>query len=351
MQDIQKIMTMGFVFGIFFAVIAYLGSFNIEYSLIWMIPFIVAALCGLGTIIAIFIRRSLIDKGYYNSTIISIISFIAAALVNSLILLIILAYFGIADFHPQAIFIGIIGLAMGAIYGIYRYRMDTITEKMKFLEELAEKNRLFQEASRKLAITEERNRMSRELHDSVSQGLHGLVFTIHSLRNEFDSPPQRVSDILSHMEATANSTLDELRTMIEELKPSLLAEDGLEEALKATINLVSQRLRVPIDIKLQIPDDLPPELELIIYRITQEALANIEKHAYPQHVYFKISNDSNVFRLTIRDDGQGFNSKDTPSGNGVRNMRQRVEEVDGSLNIISKPGVGTSIIVELPLKG
>lgn len=349
MADIRRIMTMGFMFGILFAVIAYISNFNIDYSLIWMIPFIVAVLCGLGTTIAFLISNALVAQGYYNTTIISIISFIVAAIVNSLIVLIILSYFGIADHHPQTLLVGIFGLIMGGIYGIYRYRMGTIQEKMRFLEELADKNRQLQEASRKLAITEERNRMGRELHDSVSQGLHGLVFAIHSLRNELQNPSQRVSDILTHMEDTANSNLDELRTMIEELKPSLLTEEGLEEALKVTINLFSQRQKVPVKTEIQLPEILPPDLELTIYRITQEALANIEKHASPQHVHYKIVNDENFLYLIIRDDGKGFNSKNALPGNGLRNMRQRALESDGLLDIDSKPGVGTSVVVKFQL--
>lgn len=349
MADIRKIIFMGFMFGIIFAVVAYIGNFNIDYSLIWLIPFIVAALCGLATLIALFISNSLVTKGYYNSTIISIISFITAALVNSLIVLIILSYFGMANLHPQTLLVGILGLGMGAIYGIYRYRMGTINEKMKFLEELADKNRQLQEASRKLAITDERNRMGRELHDSVSQGLHGLVFAIHSLRNELQNPPQKVSDILAHMEDTANSNLDELRTLIEELKPSLLAEEGLEEALKVTVSLFSQRQKIPVDIEIHLPAMLPPGLEMTIYRITQETLANIEKHAFAQHVSFKISSEEDTLNLTIRDDGKGFNKKSFLPGNGLKNMHQRAEQQNGSLEIISKPGIGTSVIAKFPL--
>lgn len=349
MADIRRIMFMGFIFGILFGVLAYISNFDIDYSLIWTIPFLVAALCGLGTIIAFFVSNTLIAKGYYNGTIISVISFIVAALINSLIVLIILTYFGIADLHPQTLLVGILGLIMGGIYGIYRYRMGIISEKMKFLEELADTNRQLQEASRKLAITEERNRMGRELHDSVSQGLHGLVFAIHSLHNELQEPTQRVSEILTHMEATANSNLDELHTMIEELRPSLLAEEGLEEALRVTVSLFSQSQKVPVDIEIQLPDMLPPGLEMTIYRITQEALANIKKHASSKHVYFKISNDGNLLYLTIRDNGKGFNNKNILPGNGLRNMRQRTEERDGSLNIVSKPGIGTSVIAKFPL--
>lgn len=353
MQDVRKTMIIGFIFGVIFSIIGHLANFNIDYVLLWVIPLLTASLSGLGSIVAVLVSNYLNAKGFLDHIKVSIIAFIAAAMINILIMLAVLSFIGIGTIviRQELILGAFLGLGMGAVYGIYRYRVDTLKEKMEFLEALAEKNRKLQEATRSLAIIEERNRMGRELHDSVSQGLHGIVFALHSLRNELNNPPQRVSEIVNHIEATAGSTLDELRTMIEELKPSLIVEYGLEKALKITADLFSQRQKIPVECQFKLPETLSPELEMTIYRITQESLANIEKHAFAQLVNLKIFKDQGHLILTITDDGKGFDHSETLPGNGLNNMRRRAEEVGGTIDIISKSGIGTSIIVKFPEQG
>ncbi|HZK25553.1 MAG TPA: histidine kinase, partial [Oscillospiraceae bacterium] len=145
-----------------------------------------------------------------------------------------------------------------------------------------------------------------ELHDSISQGVQGLIFALHSLRHELDGPPQRVADILQHLEATARSTLDELRALIEELKPSLLVEQGLAASIQAASELFSQRQTIPVELAYELTALLSPEVEMTIYRIIQEALANIEKHAQAQQVTIRISDLEGQVLLSVKDDGQGF---------------------------------------------
>ncbi|MDW7673339.1 MAG: sensor histidine kinase [Bacillota bacterium] len=345
-----KTVPIGFGFGIVFSLIFFFGGFPFSYSLLASIPFITAALCGLGAIIAALVNNFLTVKGYTNNKVIYGASFLAAATVNSLIAMLTLDYFELAILQKEVVISILLGLGMGAVYGIYRFQVDSLNERMRFLEELAEKNQQLQVASRRLAITEERNRMGRELHDSIAQGLHGIVFSVHSLHNELKDPPQRVAAILNHMEATASSTLDELRAMIEELKPSLLAERGLEEAIQTTSDLFSQRQEIPVELKLELPATIPPELEMTIYRIIQEALANIEKHAAAQQVKVSLAKEGQELLLAISDNGKGFNVKEASPGNGLKNIGQRVDEAGGSLQLISKVGLGTSIIAKFPLK-
>lgn len=338
----------GFVFGIIIALIAYFGNFPIPNRYIWVIPIFLALLNLLGSLAATLAVQYLAAKHLMHEKHLNMIGFITAAAVNTLIAFAVILHFPDIFFHREFIFLYFAGMAMGAVYGIYRYRIDVINERVRFLEEISEKNRQLQEATRQLAITLERNRMGRELHDSISQGLHGLNFSIHSLRNQLPTPPAEVYDTLDHMEATARSTLDELRTMIEELKPSLLTEKGLAEALKTTTALFSQRQNIPVQLQLQIPETITPEMEMAVYRITQEALANIEKHASAQKVTLDISFDRDHVLLNIKDNGKGFNPRSRSPGHGLRNMRLRAEEVEGSLTIVSRPNLGTSIVASLP---
>lgn len=350
-EVILKSMPVGFLFGIFFAIVTYLGNFSIDPRILLILPLFTTAMSGLGGAVALGVSKFLEARGTFTYTKVQIISFSVAAVVNILITYTAYSSFNQSLFEPGGLLGIILGLGMGALYGVYRNKVDRMNEKMEFLEALADKNKQLQEASRRLAITEERNRMGRELHDSVSQGLHGLVFSIHSLRNECTNPSQRTIEILSHMEATAQSTLDELRTMIEELKPSILVERGLGEALQLTSSLFSQRSQIPMELDIQLPDLLSPEIEMTLYRITQESLANIEKHAYAQHVQLRIRCAEGQLLFSIRDDGKGFNTKEEFVGNGLKNIRQRVEEVGGALNIVSNPTLGTSVIISFPYKG
>ncbi|OEF97436.1 sensor histidine kinase [Desulfuribacillus alkaliarsenatis] len=367
-QDvIYKTVPVGFIFGVLFSTVSFFASFGFTNIQLLFLPFLTGVFSGIGAIIALAATNILTEKTTLGKTTIQVLSFVLAATTNTVLVLIIFFNQEIMSIRFEAFFGILFGLGLGAIYAMYSYKVGQMQERMEFLEALAEKNKQLQEASRKLAITDERNRMGRELHDSVSQGLHGLVFTLHSLRNVLQEPNERITSILNHMEATANSTLDELRTMIEELKPSLLAEQGLTKALTVMTDLFSQRHQIPINLDIQTPDNLSAEVELAIYRITQESLTNIERHANAEHISLTlaIENYDTLLLLQISDDGSGFNVEQyTPnslrqqfpsshkgkgSGNGLLNIRQRIEETGGTLKIVSKINYGTTIIAKFPL--
>lgn len=351
MGEIKKVIVFGFVFGIIFSIIIYSSNVHLPQTILLIIPFLVAILCAFGALVATYISNFLTKRQFGTTLLNQVIGFFCAAFINAGVVYLSFVYFGGASISKDIILGSAIGIVIGALYGIYRYRMDRINERVKFLEELSEKNKLLQETTRKLAITEERNRMGRELHDSISQGLHGLVFSLHSLRNEVKGENNRVTEIISYMETTAKSTLEELRTMIQELKPSLLAEEGLEKAITVTATLFSQRKSIPVDVHIKLSNALLPRVEMAIYRITQEALANIEKHAQPTYVQLKLISGVDGILLTINDDGQGFVKKQSLTGNGLGNMRQRAEEENGVFDLLTKPGIGTTIIVKFPPKG
>lgn len=350
-KEILRNCVVGFIFGLIIALIAYFGNFQIPVKFILIMPVFFSVLNLLGSMAAIVLVMYLAAKRFINEKILNIIGFITAAVVNTLIAFAVILRFDEIFFRSEIIFLYFAGMAMGAVYGVYRYRIELMNERVKFLEEISDKNRQIQEAARQLAITMERNRMGRELHDSISQGLHGLMFSIHSLRNQLPSPPEEVRATLNHMEAAARSTQDELRAMIEELKPSLLAESGLADSLRTISDLFSQRQNIPVELQLQIPENITPKVEMAIYRISQEALSNIEKHALSKRVTFDISYDQERIQLNIKDNGKGFNTRSISSGHGLRNMRLRAEEIGGSADIISSPNLGTSIVVTFPYKG
>lgn len=345
---LRKSIIIGFMFGVIISFIAYFSNLYDSVHHLFLIPLLAGIFSGLGGFIAMYVTNLLSKKTRLHPYIISVFSFFVAATFNIAIVMLIISGFSEFPLNKAALLWIFLGLGMGGIYAAYSYKMDQIQERMDFLKALSEKNRQLQDVSRKIAITEERNRMGRELHDSVSQGLHGLIFSIHSLKKELHSPSERIAQILNHMEATSQSTLDELRTMIEELKPSILAEQGLVAALHMMADLFSQRNEIPVTVKIEITDPLSADTEMAIYRISQEALANIEKHALAKNVSLKLLQMATYYHLEIVDDGVGFDyisKKDI--GNGLHNICSRTEERGGKLELTSNSN-GTSIIAQFP---
>ncbi|MDW7683562.1 MAG: histidine kinase, partial [Bacillota bacterium] len=161
-----------------------------------------------------------------------------------------------------------LGLVFGILVAFINYRIWKIQQKLhllkvenRYLSELAEKDQLLQEAARNILVAEERNSMARELHDSISQGMHGIVFSLHSLRRQLGNDSD-AEEILSHLEETTQATLQELRRLIMELTPSPLEDNSLEEALRLHCDLFSRRQQIDTDIQLQYKGKLTPEQEV-----------------------------------------------------------------------------------------
>ncbi len=244
-----------------------------------------------------------------------------------------------------------LGLLFGALFTYTTYRQWKVQQKIlaleqekRYLEELAEKNQLLQEAARNLAVAEQRNNMARELHDSISQGMHGIVYSLHSLRRLLDDD-SRAGEILTHLEQTTQATLQELRHLVTELTPSPLEDNGLVGALQLHCDLFSRRQQLDLELKLEYSEALLPEQEMALYRITQEALANIAQHASAGRVEVFLQQSECRTLLTITDDGCGFDPDTVKKGVGLANMAARARQNGGEFCMEAKPGQGTSIKV------
>lgn len=182
--------------------------------------------------------------------------------------LLVTAYIGLLNIKEQLPLIAavsVIGFFFGIIITIVDDRLWNMRHKVlaleyenKYLAELAEKNQQFKEATKNLIITEERNRIARDLHDSISQGIHGIIYSIHSVKQHLHPEDQTAKAILGHLLTTAETTLNELRTMILELKPSLLEEHGLIGALQLHCQLFTERLKVKCLLSLDKVEEIPP---------------------------------------------------------------------------------------------
>jgi signal transduction histidine kinase len=246
-----------------------------------------------------------------------------------------------------------IGCGFGLIVAIVNYQIDKIRRKVtkletenRFLTEIAAKDQQLQETTKNLMIAEERNRMARELHDSISQGIHGIIYTIHSLRKYINGNNEKTKELVDYLENTAEATLSELRAMILELKPVIMEERGLMEAIRLQSELFARRQQMELDLNFGEVKGLSPEREMAVYRIVQEALTNIQRHAKAKRLQLTlITEPVNGVLLEITDDGQGFDLREVRRGNGLENMAARCRENGGKFEIESQPGEGTKIRV------
>ena len=199
------------------------------------------------------------------------------------------------------------------------------------------------------AQEEERRRIARELHDSTSQSLSSLVIGLSMLEaNCTDLDQQQVSDLRN----VAANTLDEVHGLAMQLRPRALDDLGLSAALERLTFEWQARYKVPIDLAITLGDSrLPEGVETALYRIIQETLTNVVRHARAQSVSILIERRNGSVIAVIEDDGQGF-EVGTTTGEyhlGLLGMRERAELLGGRLTIESSPGRGTSVFVEVPL--
>jgi signal transduction histidine kinase len=217
-----------------------------------------------------------------------------------------------------------------------------------------ENARLFEEAQERLAL-EARHRLARELHDSVSQALFSITLQASAAqlanRRSGSDASDKLDGHLAELLRLTQTALSEMKALIFELRPEALQEEGMVAAIRKQADTLEARddLHVMIDApKTRIP--LPPNVEEQLYRMAQEALNNIVKHARASNVNIRIRQDSDYLLLEVADDGAGFEpSLERPGHLGLTTMAQRADRLGGRLEVNSEPGRGTIIRASVPL--
>lgn len=214
-----------------------------------------------------------------------------------------------------------------------------------------ENARLFDQAEQ-AAILEERQRLARDLHDSVTQSLYGVtMFAEAATRLLKANQTELAVDHLRELRSTAQEALQEMRLLIFELRPSVLEEAGLAAALQTRLEAVERRSGLVTELKVEGTQTQPlsAKIEEGLYRLAQETLNNILKHAHAQHVTVCLRYHMQGVKLEISDDGVGFDPTTIHqrAGLGLRGMAERAKQLGATLTINSQPGQGTKIIVEV----
>ena len=206
------------------------------------------------------------------------------------------------------------------------------------------------------AQEEERKRVARELHDETSQVLTSLLISLAVLEESITSPEAR--NRISETRLLAHQTLRAIRNLSLDLRPSALDDLGLLPALRWYIKEYQQKFALPVNFQASgLKERLPTEIETVVYRIVQEALTNVAKHAQAQTVLVHVEGDAGTIQITICDDGRGFDTQrhqrtlepGQEHGWGLVGMRERASLLGGTLQITSKSGHGTTICARIPI--
>lgn len=205
--------------------------------------------------------------------------------------------------------------------------------------------------ARAVAILEERNRLARELHDSVTQVLFGLTLNLEAAAGLINKKPERSAALIGRSQEMAGEALAEMRSLIFELRPAALQEKGLAMALANHINLFRRRQGLDVSLTLEEDDRLPPEVEFCLYRVAQESLNNVAKHANARQVSVHFAIHNRQALLQVADDGLGFDPTAQAGAQsfGMLGMRERLAAMGGELLVESAPGQGTRIEARIPL--
>ncbi|MBK7216870.1 MAG: PAS domain S-box protein [Candidatus Promineofilum sp.] len=205
------------------------------------------------------------------------------------------------------------------------------------------------EQARTLATLEERRRLARNLHDAVNQSLFSASLIAEVLPRLWEQHPAEVQAALEDLRRLTRGALAEMRGLLVELQPLELSDSELEDLVHLLGDAFTGRTNIPVTVAVTGHDALPSEVQIILYRLCQEALNNIAKHSGAEQVLIHLQYDHGTVALSIRDDGRGFDPGQVPPGHyGLNIMQERATAAGAALTIWSEPGQGTEVAVRWP---
>jgi len=235
----------------------------------------------------------------------------------------------------------------------YRPEEIELTQALAHQVMLALQLNEFAEQGQRAAVFEERNRMARDIHDTLAQGFTGVIVQLEAAEDAIQCGSRKDADDHLHRAGElARRSLSEARRSVHALRPQALQEYTFWEALKGTIKntTAGTALHTTFQAQGKLPE-LPQPWQVNLLHIGQEALTNTLKYAHASNFETRVSYKAKELRLELRDDGDGFKLKDRHDGVGLVGMRERVEQMGGELKITSSHGKGTKITVALPFNG
>jgi len=226
---------------------------------------------------------------------------------------------------------------------------DELGQLAQRLNHMAQDLEQLLETSRELAVVEERNRLARELHDSAKQQAFAAAAQISGVRALISRDPVAAEAHLVEAERIIDRLRQELTGLIFELRPAALDSQGLAPALEVYAAEWSRQNKIGSELRLKGERTLPLEIEQALFRIIQEALANVARHSLAENVEITLLFNLDHLILTVSDDGKGFDLQSQPTGFGLRSMKQRAETLGGRLALDTAPGRGATLTCNIPI--
>ncbi len=206
------------------------------------------------------------------------------------------------------------------------------------------------EQTKDLAVMEERNRLARDLHDSAKQKAFAALAQLGTANVMLKFQPNGANPHISEAETLVYEVIQELNFLIQEIYPIALQEKGLAATLREYVFEWENRNDIEVNLTTRDEHSLPLETEQAIYRVIQEALANVSRHSQAKRVDVSLVYNSDSLQVLIADDGRGFDMNQKSKDMGFRSMRERINSIRGTIQIQSAPGQGTRLIAQVPIK-
>jgi signal transduction histidine kinase len=195
----------------------------------------------------------------------------------------------------------------------------------------------------------ERHRIRRDLHDGLGPMLAGLALGLGAARRSVTRGDPGSTALLGHLQEELRQCLEDVRRLVAEMRPTPLEQVGLLEALRAHADSLTARADAALQVTISTSGEPPPAgTELVVYRIAMEAMTNVARHAGARHCDVEVSTCDGSVRVVVRDDGVGLDPRSTPSGFGLRSMRERAQELGGSFSVGPGESGGTVVTATLP---
>jgi signal transduction histidine kinase len=247
----------------------------------------------------------------------------------------------------------LVSLVVSLLFGIWIEKVITQSQqRAELIEQLEAARDELAEAHHSAGVMAERERMAREIHDTLAQGMTSIVMLSQAAAVELQQGGQGAAARLAAIEDTARENLAEARALVAAFTPVALSEATLTEVLRRQAERFAAETGVDVQVSLDLPDDevaaLPQAQQVVLLRSAQEALANVRKHARATQVRITLGLSDDGVWIEIRDDGSGFTPGAESGGFGLNAMRGRVEESGGSVQVESAPGRGTRVQVLVP---
>ncbi|MFD0675203.1 HAMP domain-containing sensor histidine kinase [Cohnella sp. GCM10027633] len=240
--------------------------------------------------------------------------------------------------------------AFTEVHRDFNRMLGSLESRLKLLQQLGERDIMEEATSLEAAVLEERRRLARDLHDSVSQQLFALHMSASSLPKLLEKSPEHANQVMEQLISMSSTAQRQMRGLIAQLRPMELQGRTLCEAMDRWFPDYCRQNGLQGTLDIQLRSELSEAMEHQLFLIIQEAMGNVVKHAEAKAVRLFLGETNNQVRLNIEDDGSGFRGEQVRTGAyGLSTMRERAQKLGGEAEIMSKPGSGTKVNVWFPI--